>query len=92
MVIKMLGRTILTYQDEGEGTPGYKNGSYRSYWYVTDPEIGRYAARGLAGQLIVIDPSANVVIVKFSSNPAPGGDSGAVVSAATVAIIETISE
>ena len=80
------------YQNEEERAPGYKNGSYRSYWYVTDPEIGRYAARGLAGQLIVIDPSANVVIVKFSSNPAPGGDSGAVVSAATVAIIETISE
>ena len=50
---------------------GYENGSYRSYWYVADPRRGHLAAIGLAGQLIVIDPSSNTIVVKFSSHATP---------------------
>lgn len=40
---------------------GYRNGSYRSFWYVADPRMGRYTGIGLAGQLIVIDPASSTV-------------------------------
>src|SRR5260221_3898737 len=49
---------------------GFAKGSYRSYWYVADPACSRYMALGLAGQMMVIDPVANMVAVKFSSSPA----------------------
>lgn len=78
--------------DREEKAPGFKNGSYRSYWYVTDLATGRYEARGLAGQLIVIDPRANVVIVKFSSNPTPVGDSEKVQYSGALAIIDALSK
>lgn len=78
--------------DREKQTLGFKNGSYRSYWYVTDSTTGRYEARGLAGQLIVIDPTANLVIVKFSSNPTPTGDSELVQHAGALAIIDALSK
>src|SRR6185437_2585325 len=49
--------------------PGYANGSYRSYWWMADQKCGRYAAIGLGAQLMVVDPIANMVVVKFSSPP-----------------------
>ncbi|WP_448566276.1 serine hydrolase domain-containing protein [Thalassotalea ganghwensis] len=51
---------------------GYKTlrgGSYRSMWWVFHNEHGAYAARGVHGQTIYIDPSAEMVIVRFSSHP-----------------------
>lgn len=72
--------------------PGYAVGSYRNYWYVADPEVGRYLARGLAGQYIVIDPSTNIVIVKFSSEPQPGRIYKAIAYAGMDAIIRAISD
>ena len=51
---------------------GYKtlpDGSYKSMWWVLHNEHGAFAARGVHGQTIYIDPTANMVIVRFSSYP-----------------------
>ena len=44
-------------------------GSYRSMWRVFHNKHGSYAARGVHGQTIYIDPAAQMVIVRFSSHP-----------------------
>ncbi len=51
---------------------GYKTmpgGSYRGMWWVFHNKHGAYAARGVHGQTIYIDPKAEMVIVRFSSHP-----------------------
>lgn len=51
---------------------GYKSlvgGSYRSMWWVFHNKHGAFAARGVHGQTIYIDPTAEMVIVRFSSFP-----------------------
>lgn len=54
---------------------GYKTlpgGSYRSMWWIFHNEHGAYAARGVHGQTIYIDPAAEMVIVRFASYPTAG--------------------
>ena len=46
-----------------------KGGSYRNMWWVTHIADGAYMARGVYGQRIYIDPKAEMVIVRFASNP-----------------------
>ena len=46
--------------------PGW---SYRAMWWVSHDDHGAYAARGVHGQTIWIDPKADMVIVRFASNP-----------------------
>jgi hypothetical protein len=46
--------------------PGW---SYRNQWWVTHNEHGAYAARGIHGQAIYIDPTAEMVIARFGSHP-----------------------
>jgi hypothetical protein len=70
---------------------GYDEGSYRSYWYVADPRIGQITAIGLAGQLIVIDPSSNTVVVKFSSHSSPESDQYDVEYAGAIAIVRALA-
>ena len=41
--------------------------SYRSQWWHTDTDA--YAARGVHGQTIYVDPDADMVIVRFASHP-----------------------
>lgn len=51
---------------------GYKSlqgGSYRSMWWVLHNAHNAYAARGVHGQTIYIDPKAEMVIVRFASHP-----------------------
>lgn len=51
---------------------GYKTlegGSYRSMWWIFHNNHGAYAARGVHGQTIYVDPKAEMVIVRFSSFP-----------------------
>jgi len=51
---------------------GYKTlegGSYRSMWWIFHNGHGAFAARGVHGQTIYIDPAAEMVIVRFSSYP-----------------------
>jgi CubicO group peptidase (beta-lactamase class C family) len=71
---------------------GYDNGSYRSYWYVADPRRGHITAIGLAGQLIVIDPKSNTIVVKFSSHSSPDSDQPDVEYAGAMAIVHALSE
>ena len=46
-----------------------KGGSYRSMWWVSHNKHGAFAARGVHGQTIYIDPTAEMVIVRFASFP-----------------------
>lgn len=46
--------------------------SYRSMWWVTHNEHGAFAARGVHGQTIYIDPKAEMVIARFASHPVAG--------------------
>lgn len=46
-------------------------GRYRSKWYQVDPANGSFCAIGIHGQWIYIDPKAEVVIVKLSSQKLP---------------------
>ena len=46
--------------------PGW---SYGSMWWISNDDHGAYAARGVYGQTIWIDPKADMVIVRFASNP-----------------------
>lgn len=51
---------------------GYKSlagGSYRSMWWVFHNKHGAFAARGVHGQTIYVDPTAQMVIVRFASYP-----------------------
>ncbi len=42
---------------------------YRNMWWVSNNANGAYAARGIHGQTIYIDPAAEMVIVRFASHP-----------------------
>jgi CubicO group peptidase (beta-lactamase class C family) len=46
-----------------------KGGSYRSMWWVFHNKHGSFAARGVHGQTIYVDPTAEMVIVRFASFP-----------------------
>ena len=50
--------------------PGW---SYKSQWWITHNVNGAYMARGVHGQAIYIDPKAEMVIVRFMSNPVASG-------------------
>lgn len=43
--------------------------SYRSQWWVTHNADGAFAARGVYGQTIYVDPRAEMVIARFASAP-----------------------
>lgn len=49
--------------------PGW---SYRAMWWVTHNAHGAFAARGVYGQTIYIDPKAEMVIARFASHPVAG--------------------
>lgn len=38
-------------------------------WWVTHNDNGAFAARGVHGQTIYIDPAAEMVLVRFASHP-----------------------
>jgi len=46
-----------------------KGGSYRSMWWIFHNKHGAFAARGVHGQTIYVDPTAEMVIVRFASYP-----------------------
>lgn len=56
------------------GYPNLKGWSYRSQWWVTHNPNGAFTARGIHGQVIYIDPKAQMVIVRQSSNPQSGNN------------------
>ena len=52
--------------DYGKKLPGW---SYRNMWWVSNNPNGAFMARGVHGQAIYIDPTAEMVIVRVASNP-----------------------
>lgn len=51
------------------GYTSLKGGSYRSMWWMLHNNHKAYAARGVHGQTIYIDPKAEMVIVRLASYP-----------------------
>ncbi|WP_242511861.1 serine hydrolase domain-containing protein [Rhodobaculum claviforme] len=51
------------------GYPTLPNGSYTSQWWVFHNDHGAFAARGVHGQTIYVDPTAEMVVVRFASFP-----------------------
>lgn len=49
--------------------PGW---SYHNMWWISHNKHGVYMARGIYGQNIYIDPQAQMVIVRYASNPLAG--------------------
>jgi len=49
--------------------PGW---SYRNMWWVSHNEHGAYSARGVHGQLVYVDPKAEMVIARYASFPLAG--------------------
>ncbi|MFZ5963382.1 serine hydrolase domain-containing protein [Thalassococcus sp. BH17M4-6] len=56
-------------QSKFAGFPTIPNGSYKSQWWVLHNDHGAYAARGVHGQTIYIDPTAEMVLVRVASYP-----------------------
>lgn len=48
-----------------------KNWSYHDMWWMSHNKNGAFMARGVHGQLIYVDPMAEMVIVRFASHPNP---------------------
>ena len=51
------------------GFPTIPDGSYTSQWWVFHNDHGAYAARGVHGQTIYVDPTAEMVLVRVASFP-----------------------
>jgi CubicO group peptidase (beta-lactamase class C family) len=64
--IRRGGDRALFAQAGYKTLPGW---SYRKMWWVSHNPHGAFTARGIHGQLIYIDPVANMVIVRFASHP-----------------------
>jgi CubicO group peptidase (beta-lactamase class C family) len=43
--------------------------SYRTMWWVSHNDHGAYMARGIHGQGIYVDPTAEMVVARFASHP-----------------------
>ncbi|MDU8946666.1 serine hydrolase [Rhodophyticola sp. MJ-SS7] len=56
-------------QSKFAGFPTIPNGSYTSQWWVFHNDHGAYAARGVHGQTIYVDPTAEMVLVRVASYP-----------------------
>ena len=56
-------------QSKFGGFPTIENGSYTSQWWVFHNDHGAFAARGVHGQTIYIDPKAEMVLVRLASFP-----------------------
>jgi CubicO group peptidase (beta-lactamase class C family) len=71
---------ILTNGDQrawlatGTAAKFLPNGRYRSQWYVIGNASGAYCAIGIHGQWLYVDPKAEMVITKLSSQPLPLDD------------------
>ncbi len=53
----------------GHAFPTLEGASYTSQWWVFHNKHGAFAARGVHGQTIYVDPTAQMVLVRFASHP-----------------------
>jgi CubicO group peptidase (beta-lactamase class C family) len=51
------------------GPPTLPGGAYRNMWWVMNNAHGAFAARGIHGQAIYVDPTAQMVVARFASHP-----------------------
>lgn len=51
------------------GPPTLPGAAYRSMWWVLNNAHGAFAARGIHGQAIYVDPRAEMVVARFASHP-----------------------
>ncbi len=51
------------------GPPTLPGGAYRAMWWVTNNAHGAYSARGIHGQAIYVDPTAEMVVARLASHP-----------------------
>ncbi len=51
------------------GYDSLRGGSYRSMWWLFHNQHGAFAARGVHGQTVYVDPVADMVLVRFASFP-----------------------
>lgn len=51
-----------------ESYPNLRGWGYRNMWWVTNNAHGAFCARGVYGQVIYVDPVAEMVIVRLASN------------------------
>ena len=54
---------------KAKGPPTLPGGAYRNMWWLTNNPHGAYAARGIHGQAIYVDPTAQMTIARFASHP-----------------------
>jgi CubicO group peptidase (beta-lactamase class C family) len=70
-VVKSIRRGGNKGAFEKAGYTTLQGGSYRGMWWVFHNSHGAFAARGVHGQTLYIDPTAEMVIVRFASHPQP---------------------
>jgi CubicO group peptidase (beta-lactamase class C family) len=58
----------------GDFSDLFAHGSYRNKWYQTGYASGAFAAIGIHGQWLYVDPTREVVIVQMASRHEPEGD------------------
>ena len=56
-------------QFAGAGYTQLPGWSYRRMWWVSHNEHGAFAARGIHGQAVYVDPAAEMVVARFASHP-----------------------
>ena len=54
---------------KGELVKQWPKGSYRNQWWVSGDDHGVYCGFGIHGQVVYVDPAADVVIAKQSTHP-----------------------
>ena len=57
------------HQFAGAGYTQLAGWSYRRMWWVSHNDHGAFAARGIHGQAVYVDPVAEMVIARFASHP-----------------------
>lgn len=65
----------------------FPQGRYRSCWYIAGDERGCFAADGIHGQRLWVDPVSRVVAVKLSSQPLASDDAATISDFAALAQI-----
>jgi CubicO group peptidase (beta-lactamase class C family) len=74
---QILPKAVIDDIRAGSSTEAFANAgynalegwSYRNMWWITHNEHQAFAARGVHGQTVYIDPVANMVIARFASHP-----------------------